>query len=389
MMILQHYPSSMMQKVKIDDQKSNNNNGTTDNKRKCSSNIITNITTSRYYCNISLFLLLVLLSLSSTAAALAATTYRFRHKTVIIPHDDKKDRGGEDAAATSSDFLIVADGVGGWARHGVNPGLFSKLLVDTILKFGQELQDEEEQEKDLSSSSFLTDVVDRANHYTATKHLGSATCTTLQLVVDEKEQPLLRTLNVGDSGYSIHRYNATTEALDVVFVSEVGQKRFNYPHQLGGPDNGDAVKDVAISTTHTDIIPSTDIIVVYSDGVSDNLYPHQFNDDCLKFKFDKENNKVELLSHSWSADCIARKSYFLGKDKNFDSPFAQGGRESGFYPNYKGGKHDDITVVVAQITDEDEKDDPYYKDSITLYTGPVDDTMPTLNAIMHRRTEEL
>jgi hypothetical protein len=25
--------------------------------------------------------------------------------------------------------MVVADGVGGWARSGVDPGLFSKLLV--------------------------------------------------------------------------------------------------------------------------------------------------------------------------------------------------------------------------------------------------------------------
>ena len=59
--------------------------------------------------------------------------YRFVHKTVIIPHDDKKFRGGEDSASTSDHMLIVADGVGGWASKGVNPGLYSNLLTNTIL----------------------------------------------------------------------------------------------------------------------------------------------------------------------------------------------------------------------------------------------------------------
>jgi len=61
------------------------------------------------------------------------STYRpgayFDHKTVLIPHDDKKHRGGEDAAATSDTMIIVADGVGGWAQRGIDPGLFSKKLT--------------------------------------------------------------------------------------------------------------------------------------------------------------------------------------------------------------------------------------------------------------------
>lgn len=53
----------------------------------------------------------------------------FLSKTIIIPHDDKKHRGGEDAAATDENMLVVADGVGGWANYGIDPGLFSKSLV--------------------------------------------------------------------------------------------------------------------------------------------------------------------------------------------------------------------------------------------------------------------
>ena len=48
---------------------------------------------------------------------------------MIIPHDTKLHRGGEDAADSSDTVLAVADGVGGWARSGVNPGLFSMELT--------------------------------------------------------------------------------------------------------------------------------------------------------------------------------------------------------------------------------------------------------------------
>jgi protein phosphatase PTC7 len=56
----------------------------------------------------------------------------FSHKTVIIPHDEKIQRAGEDAAEGTESLLVVADGVGGWADQGVNPGLYSRHLVSGL-----------------------------------------------------------------------------------------------------------------------------------------------------------------------------------------------------------------------------------------------------------------
>ena len=49
-----------------------------------------------------------------------------------MPHDDKVHKGGEDAFTVSKTLIAVADGVGGWARRGVDPGLFSKQLTKDI-----------------------------------------------------------------------------------------------------------------------------------------------------------------------------------------------------------------------------------------------------------------
>ena len=53
----------------------------------------------------------------------------FRFGSYMIPHPSKKYKGGEDAYVAAHDLMVVADGVGGWARSGVDPGLFSKQLV--------------------------------------------------------------------------------------------------------------------------------------------------------------------------------------------------------------------------------------------------------------------
>jgi protein phosphatase PTC7 len=50
----------------------------------------------------------------------------------MIPHYTKRAKGGEDAYVNTDKLLVVADGVGGWAEYGIDPGLFSKQLVKDI-----------------------------------------------------------------------------------------------------------------------------------------------------------------------------------------------------------------------------------------------------------------
>ena len=40
---------------------------------------------------------------------------RFNTGLFVIPHPAKRDKGGEDSHAISSNFIALADGVGGWA----------------------------------------------------------------------------------------------------------------------------------------------------------------------------------------------------------------------------------------------------------------------------------
>ena len=81
------------------------------------------------------------------------------------------------------------------------------------------------------------------------------------------------------------------------------------------------------------------------------------------------------------ADCIAIKSYFLGKDPYYKGPFARGAAEAGLnYPG--GGKHDDITVTVGQLfVDRPNQErrvlsDIFRKESKFVYTGEVRKALP-------------
>jgi len=349
-----------------------------------------------------LALLLLLTNAQQQQQPPTPTTAYFEHKTVLIPHDDKKHRGGEDAASTSPSYLIVADGVGGWANKGVNPGLYSKLLTKTIVANGTK-----------HPSTPLVELVDAANHFASEQHLGTATCTALQISEGDGVNGGvgIKTLNIGDSGYSIHRRssdknNNNNHKLEVVFASEASQKGFNFPYQIGGR-HGDDVKSSAVEMEHSDIQPKEDIIVVYSDGVSDNLYPREFH-PCIEEYADTDNTDVddgyELVSLSLVADCIARTAYELGKRKDYLSPFAKEARKTKGRYHYIGGKHDDITVVVARVrllggsgknnpvvAPIVAKDDPYYEESIFIYTEDVPPRadLPKLDDLVMRVGGEL
>mmetsp|Transcript_13299 Transcript_13299/g.22585 ORF Transcript_13299/g.22585 Transcript_13299/m.22585 type:complete len:153 (+) Transcript_13299:45-503(+) len=87
----------------------------------------------------------------------------FRFAASNIPHDSKKDKGGEDAWVAQEDFLVVADGVGGWANQGIDSGLFSKQLVTDIKLF-----------YDKDNAGDLKEILIDA--VKANKEIGSSTC---------------------------------------------------------------------------------------------------------------------------------------------------------------------------------------------------------------------
>ena len=90
-----------------------------------------------------------------------------------------------------------------------------------------------------------------------------------------------------------------------------------------------------------DDIRQNDLIMLYSDGFSDNVPTEEFS-SCLESNM---STLGSVKSFSQMADCQARKAYVLGKDPKFDSPFAKNARKNKM--KHKGGKHDDISVIVA------------------------------------------
>ena len=59
----------------------------------------------------------------------------FMHAGAVLnPKFDKRWKGGEDAMHLSDNrrFIMVADGVGGWAENDVDSGKYSKFLAKSV-----------------------------------------------------------------------------------------------------------------------------------------------------------------------------------------------------------------------------------------------------------------
>ena len=162
-----------------------------------------------------------MLSLSKLATSIAlfwradasGTGAFFQSKTVIIPHDDKLHRGGEDSADSSDQVLAVADGVGGWANKGINPGLFSAKLTRSLI-------DRSIEDPSLDARQLLIEGCNIAGK----EFQGSATIVTLKLA----EDMTIKAANLGDSGYALFHVRPN-DTLEMYFRSPTQQKTHNFP----------------------------------------------------------------------------------------------------------------------------------------------------------------
>ncbi len=242
----------------------------------------------------------------------------------MMPHPDKKRRAGEDAFYAHNDILTVADGVGGWIHDQIDSAHFSRKLCDNIREF---FMSDKKKYKSNSKELLYESTVNN-------QKMGSSTVVVAILNSDQRK---LNTALVGDSGYIILRPEG--KKYRVVFQSEEQLHDFNTPFQLGTMGiKGDHPR-TAIEKEHS--IRLNDIIILATDGLFDNLYQEEI------VKLVEEFTSGQEYSSSKLAIFLAEKT----KEKSFNTeditPYSEKAREKDIY--YKGGKKDDITILVARI----------------------------------------
>jgi protein phosphatase PTC7 len=241
-----------------------------------------------------------------------------------IPHPKKKERGSEDSFFTwrrQDRFAFgVADGVGGWSKSGINPGIFANGLMR---RCGE------------SAKHFSCPVAllrHGLDHVLKKKIQGSSTA--LVALVDKGRMEIA---NIGDSGIMVLRGNRE-EKLDILYRSVEQQHAFNKPYQLG-LCSSDKPEDACRASVQLEV---GDVVIAATDGLFDNLH-------------DKEI--IESIEHNLNgngADFLAKELAKLAFDRSLSksakTPFAEKAKNVGF--QYEGGKSDDITIFVFLLRED-------------------------------------
>ena len=266
----------------------------------------------------------------------------------LLPHPEKVATGGEDACFIGSDGLSVgvADGVGGWADVGVDAGAYARLLMSRCKQFAEELSiataeaaakpasstDVASGEKEVNPGKApeldLLRVLVRA--HAATSVPGSSTACLVVL-----RGTVLYAANLGDSGFLLLRSGR------IVYASPKMQHAFNFPFQLGSHQSDPPGKAMLFK------VPAQvgDVILLATDGVFDNL----FQEEIARVVSGELGRGGTPTS---AAEQCAKLAHLRGADSRTMSPFAQEARTAGLL--HRGGKLDDVCVVVGIITAQKE-----------------------------------
>ncbi|ESL06726.1 hypothetical protein TRSC58_05597 [Trypanosoma rangeli SC58] len=271
---------------------------------------------------------------------------------------------GEDSFFVANTYKVigVADGVGGWRDEGVDPALFSNTLMENAKLFA------ETHRKELNPEVILQSAFDKVLNDKDVK-AGSATALVATLRKEDSGKHILDVANVGDSGLLVVR---NREVLHRVHEKVHG---FNAPFQLAVVPphlRGRAFSDNVSDATREKVeVQKGDVVVAATDGFFDNQFNATIASDAgwigkvegsamnrvplvgfvLSAIFADE--KVAYIDPQRVAQRLVQSAYKVSLDHEAHTPWASMLRKFGA-EDAKGGKTDDITVVLSRVTTRDE-----------------------------------
>jgi len=259
----------------------------------------------------------------------------------VIPDPDKAGEryvlpprcGGHDAyfVDDAAGVVGVADGVGGWVSSGVDPGVFSRQLMNFAA------------ESVRAGESDPGAVLQSA--HAKTTALGSSTAVVMAFVPARGGEPAkLRAVNLGDSGFLLLRDGA------VLSQSRPQQKSFNAPFQIRAPNTGAAAEMPSDAETYeVNDVRVGDVVVLATDGVLDNLFPEEVAAIVRSVQSgDGLSASAQAPLAERAANRLAQAAVDASMNTTRISPFTMFAARAGRW--HLGGKQDDVAVVVSVVS---------------------------------------
>jgi len=272
---------------------------------------------------------------------------------------------GEDGHFLEHPAVGVADGVGG-LQHIL--GYTSKAFADELMaqcwsvargsSWGNRPTEPSEAAQQILCDGFM-----------GVRKYGASTAAIAYL---DTRRNRLGVAVLGDSGVMVVR-RPTSKSLEdagnsmkstrsfVVFKSPAQQHDFNYPYQLCRlPQELKKLMirrpDLPSDCLMCDVdVEEGDLILVYSDGVDDNLHDDEVLEICDRALSPYAAHVLGLPAQAATppellSRAIGSAAYVRSGQENVRTPFAEEARKAGWPLTWcRGGKEDDITCVAAWV----------------------------------------
>lgn len=245
----------------------------------------------------------------------------------------------------------VADGVWAWREQGIDAGEYSAGLLEAA-RDGVEAAGTEEAAAALDVSALLADA------HAAVTARGLQGSATMCLLLLESATGMLRSANIGDSGFAVLRRDDDEEHdTHVVYRSAQQEHDFGRPYQLGHHAHSDTAADAMLADVR---LRPNDVIVAGTDGVFDNVSLERMA-DCVGAALGAEEaaaaaGQPSARQGDGVCDVVLRgvleTAFANSVSQKADTPYSMAASE---WHNmiYSGGKMDDISIVVARVVERD------------------------------------
>ncbi|KAH0583883.1 hypothetical protein H2248_009477 [Termitomyces sp. 'cryptogamus'] len=249
----------------------------------------------------------------------------------------------------------VADGVGGWAESGVDPSLFSQALMFHAHRYSRNAWagepeidptlDYEEREEIEGWEMTPYECLDLAYGGVLREKFVQAGASTACLITLNASSGVLRSANLGDSGFIVIRSNS------ILYRQRPQTHFFNCPKQLTKLPTSSlrrfsraCVDSPSEAETYRVKLGDGDIVIAYTDGLADNVFASEMVQLCalIARRGGTEDEQVQMI-----ADRLVDCARLCMNSTMRVSPFERDAARHGMY--FRGGKPDDVTVVVALV----------------------------------------
>lgn len=278
-------------------------------------------------------------SLSDLTEPTQLTSLLPRRRPHGSPVDTLSIRAGDDAMLVSPTVLAVADGVSGWESKGENcsSGIWSRAMLETMSRLMTEYKLNHSpyhlQKRDIDQ--ILDDSYLHTSHLMDLQNMkGSSTLALAMLSGD-----LLQMISIGDSKIYVIRGGKVIKQNEVQMISDL------CPQQIGSHTLTHFPSEIAWVDSIK--LKTDDIVVVCSDGISDNLYEWEivhYIEEYLGKKMATVKSAANKLLLKAKEVAFDDYSYTPYNEKVNTLPEKRFGKHA-----ITGGKLDDMSLCIAKV----------------------------------------